>query len=1622
MKTGKVLTLLLAAVTMTVSLPIHAIAMIGDLNNDGVVDKQDAKLLTEYFAGYDRNFDHTSADVDADGQLTRKDGMILNRYTDGWDRYEIPYGSTLNTKRNEELSAIAEQNDGELPEIYLDAKSSIPQAILGNYSNTIVTGYDSAIESLADIQNLMLIDSPVETFTGLETSVHNNTNFYKIQQMYKGIPVYGKELIITTDKEGNILSLTGDYTPLHDVNIIPAVTAEEALSLASEACEYDNTANAELVIYTDAANDTLAWLFKDAATTILVDAATGDILYISSNLLTSSYGGAALNGEIIVFPVDYENEMYYMRDIERNIRIYNAGNKDYETIISMDRDWDNIQICSPNNEWDEDYAIAASLLSKLIDSVDYYENVIGLDSFDNSGSPIYGFVNLSMNRSNEIFGLKNAGAASVSGFCAIICTTPTWNEVLPYQIIGHEYTHAVEKAHSNTTAGRETSAICEAYSDIMGELIEEYYTGSCDWDDHTGLARCIKNPSSRYDSSFGDELAYPEVYNGDGYYTGRKDDYGAHHNSTVISHTIYNLHNSGVIDSNTLANLLFNTLQYISRTCDFAEYRVALYCAAKHMGLSDNVLSEINTVFDAAQIPNETISGLYPEGHNIVSGTVYDEDTSIPLTGFSTKLRNGWDNQTGDVLNYVQDNSSSSNVYRYCDLPEGKYTIEVSLAGYKTTYKNITSKVAYSASELCECISQDVYMSPITTHIVSGMTLPAWVTVACSNGTVVTADAAGHYSFTLPDGTYTLTFTLDGYETTTRTVTVNGSDCTIDAVTMEANDTITLSGIVTDANGALAGVTAALLSATGQTAAVATSDDAGTFTLVIPSYGTYTLTLTKSGYGAKTVSNLVIAEDTTTLGSYTMVASIYPKLQYYNGHTYALIDERMSWDDAIAFCEKTGGHLVTITSQEENAFLMDKAFYTTDNATYYPSGAWIGFSDAEEEGNWKWVTGEAVTYTNWVEPCPEDTDGNKDYAILVPVDSEFFTKTGYAVYKAGWHNIVGATKLNWGATSYECRELICEWDSLVDESVFVVDSGTCGDAVTWKLDVYDTLTISGTGDIWDYDYWSSPWYTYEDSVQKIIVEEGITRIGDHAFELRSSSFVQSPISLPSTLLSIGKDAFAYIGYSVPLYLPGNLKIIEDDAFFASDFTEIHIPASVEKIGYSEYSINPFDELNNVFSNNFYLTKIVVDEANPYFCSEDGILYTKDMSTLITYPEGKTGDTYVMPNSVSAVVGQAFGMQSSIKDLKNITISASLSNLSTFAYSNVEFEHYDVDLDSPYFCAIDGVVYSKDMTRLELYPKGKTAYTYDVLDGTKVIANHAFDNCNYLLTLNLPDSITTIGRISYCPLINNLVVPSQVTSIDVSECSNLTDIYFLGDAPSHVYTNYAPSSLTFHCIEGKKGWTVPTWTCSPQTYKTAYFDPDTVNLNTIASGTCGNSITWKIDKDGVISLRGTGPMEDYRSYSDAPWYNFKQTIRKVIIGEGITSIGKDAFSLCELVEKISLPSTLTSIGEDAFLRCESVEEVRIPDGVTTIDERAFSGCDKLAQIYVPASVNSIGYYAFSTRGSHIYFYGDVPTTWSNYALGYTDYHTIHYIEGKSGWTTPTWTAPDGTVYNTAIWNP
>ena len=135
---------------------------------------------------------------------------------------------------------------------------------------------------------------------------------------------------------------------------------------------------------------------------------------------------------------------------------------------------------------------------------------------------------------------------------------------------------------------------------------------------------------------------------------------------------------------------------------------------------------------------------------------------------------------------------------------------------------------------------------------------------------------------------------------------------------------------------------------------------------------------------------------------------------------------------------------------------------------------------------------------------------------------------------------------------------------------------------------------------------------------------------------------------------------------------------------------------------------------------------------------------------------------------------------------------------------------------------------------------------------------------------------------------------------------------------------------------------------------------------VDSGTCGDDLTWVLDDTGTLTISGTGTMTDfvYSNYStSAPWYGKRDRIIKVVIGDGVPSIGEWAFYYCDSLTSIVIPDGVTGIGNYAFSDCTSLTSINIPDSVTSIGTSAFYGCSSLTSVTIPDSVTSIGYSAF-----------------------------------------------------------
>lgn len=390
-------------------------------------------------------------------------------------------------------------------------------------------------------------------------------------------------------------------------------------------------------------------------------------------------------------------------------------------------------------------------------------------------------------------------------------------------------------------------------------------------------------------------------------------------------------------------------------------------------------------------------------------------------------------------------------------------------------------------------------------------------------------------------------------------------------------------------------------------------------------------------------------------------------------------------------------------------------------------------------------------------------------------------------------------------------------DTVVLTKTELIAEGTYYSAA-WKLDTNGVLTVSGYGSI-NCDAWQD----YQAQVTEICIESGITRVtlnpwGDDILRsIRVSDTVTSlniyvgsyletfteilvdennPTYTAVDGVLYSKDGKTLICYpcgkpAAVFTVPEGVTALGDEAFVdCANLQTVTFPASLTTLG------------TGVFIGCNKLSALEVASGSQTFASQDGVLFSKDMTVLILYPPAKSSASYVIPDSVTTLQD---GIDSD--SLKSVTLGASLTDLGD-GISSSNLTTITVSSENTAFAVQDGVLFSKDMTTLICYPRGKSGDTYTVPDTVTALASNSL-YYTPLKTVILPAGLDTIGAWALAAY-------------------HLENVYFYGPVPS-VWEKYAfgfpQSKLFLNYIEGTNGWTSPTWTDPHGTvFRTVTFTP------------------------------------------------------------------------------------------------------------------------------------------------------------------------------------------------------
>ena len=423
------------------------------------------------------------------------------------------------------------------------------------------------------------------------------------------------------------------------------------------------------------------------------------------------------------------------------------------------------------------------------------------------------------------------------------------------------------------------------------------------------------------------------------------------------------------------------------------------------------------------------------------------------------------------------------------------------------------------------------------------------------------------------------------------------------------------------------------------------------------------------------------------------------------------------------------------------------------------------------------------------------------------------------------------------------------------------DSGSCGHNVTYVFDSSTrALTISGSGDMYSYSYSDDvPWYQYRSDVMKVIIEDGVTSIGSEAFRgCTSLASVTIPdsvtsidqyaffgctslasVTIPNGITSIGQSAFYGCTSLASVTIPDSITSIDEYTFSGcTSLVSVTIPDGVTSIGdyafsgcSSLVSVTIPDSVTSIYSYTFSecfslvsvtipdsvasissgafsgcisLISIVVAEGNTAYCSVDGVLFSKDMKTLIQYPVGRSDDSYIIPDSVTSIGDWAFygcsslvsivignGVNSIGKSafyrctgLRDLTIPISVNAVESNEHpvfsgcTNIEKVTFTPGTGKEYDYGVDSSSPSENYYVCTPWYYSRAVLKEVVIeDGVTSIGNWVFSGCSSLVSVTIPDSVTSIGFHAFrdCTGLREIIIPDSVTSIGWCAFYGCTDV-------------------------------------------------------------------------------------------------------------------------------------------------------------------------------------------------------------------------------------------------------
>ena len=548
-------------------------------------------------------------------------------------------------------------------------------------------------------------------------------------------------------------------------------------------------------------------------------------------------------------------------------------------------------------------------------------------------------------------------------------------------------------------------------------------------------------------------------------------------------------------------------------------------------------------------------------------------------------------------------------------------------------------------------------------------------------------------------------------------------------------------------------------------------------------------------------------------------------------------------------------------------------------------------------------------------------------------------------------------------------------------------SGKCGENAQWTYDQETKeLRISGSGALSDYNNSSEvPWYGWREEIHSVVIESGITRIGNYAFiycggleEIKLSEGLEEigreafeycsgikKAEIPDSVKEIGTEAFYSCGSLEEVVVGKGLKSLGGSAFrYCEKLTKLTIEGNIESIDSSVFYDTAIKELQvgkgvSSLKETLYgqgaLEKIEVEEGNESYISEEGVLYNKEKTTLIRYPQSKSDQTeYKVPEGVKTIGKNAFNGN---KTITKIELPKSVQSIGDYAF-----------------------IYCGSMEEIKLS------------EGLEEIGREAFEYCSGIKKAEIPDSVKEIGTEAFysCGSLEEVVVGKGLKSLGGSAfryCEKLTKLTIEGNIESIDSSVFYDTAIKE--LQVGKG---------VSSLKETLYGQGALEKIEVEEGN-----ESYISEDGVLYNKEKTTVIRYpQSKADVTEYE---------IPTGVKQIRKNAFYFNGKIEKVIVPDSMQSIGEYAFYACDNLKEVILGKGLESIERCVFYNCRKLEKLTVNGTVKELGDYVFDyTTIKELQIGKDV----TNVKEEFYSRNTLEKIEVEDG--SKSYASQDGVLYN------